>query len=55
MSEQPAAFDLITGTRFVRAVKYFLTSAVRWKARERARFLLLCTNSRIQIKKTRSR
>jgi len=33
MSEQPAAFDLITGTRFVRAVKYFLTSAVRWKAR----------------------
>ena len=33
MSEQPVAFDRITGLRFVRAVKYFLTSEVRWQAR----------------------
>jgi hypothetical protein len=33
MSEQPVAFDRITGRRFVRAVKYFLTSEVRWQAR----------------------
>ena len=29
MSEQPVAFDVVTGRRFVRAVKYFLTSDVR--------------------------
>jgi vitamin B12/bleomycin/antimicrobial peptide transport system ATP-binding/permease protein len=33
MSEQPVAFDRITGRRFVRAVRYFLTSEVRWQAR----------------------
>jgi vitamin B12/bleomycin/antimicrobial peptide transport system ATP-binding/permease protein len=33
MSEQPVAFDRVTGQRFVRAVKYFLTSEVRWQAR----------------------
>ena len=33
MSEQPVAFDRVTGQRFVRAVKYFLTSEVRWHAR----------------------
>lgn len=33
MSEQPVTFDRITGRRFVRAVKYFLTSEVRWQAR----------------------
>ena len=33
MSEQPVAFDRVTGRRFVRTVKYFLTSEVRWQAR----------------------
>ena len=33
MSEQPVTFDRLTGRRFVRAVKYFLTSEVRWQAR----------------------
>ena len=33
MSEQPGAFDRVTGRRFVRAVKDFLTSEVRWRAR----------------------
>ncbi len=33
MSEQQVAFDKVTGQRFVRAVKYFLTSEVRWQAR----------------------
>src|SRR6516225_3817399 len=33
MSEQPVAFDRVTGRRFLRAVKYFLTSEVRWRAR----------------------
>src|SRR5688572_17246671 len=33
MSEQQVAFDRLTGRRFVRAVKYFLTSEVRWRAR----------------------
>jgi putative ATP-binding cassette transporter len=33
MSEQPVAFDRVTGGRFVRAVKDFLTSEVRWRAR----------------------
>jgi len=33
MSEQPIAFDRVTGWRFVHAVKYFLTSEVRWRAR----------------------
>lgn len=33
MSDQPAAFDRATRRRFVRAVKYFLTSEVRWRAR----------------------
>ena len=33
MSEQPVAFDRVTGRRFVHAVKYFLTSEVRWPAR----------------------
>src|SRR6516164_10660433 len=33
MSEQPDAFDRVTGRRFVHAVKYFLTSEVRWRAR----------------------
>jgi putative ATP-binding cassette transporter len=33
MSEQPVAFDRVTGRRFVRAVKYFLSSEVRWQAR----------------------
>jgi putative ATP-binding cassette transporter len=32
MSEQPVTFDRLTGRRFVRAVKYFLTSEVRWQA-----------------------
>ena len=39
MSEQPVAFDRVTGRRFVRAVKDFLTSEVRWRAR--ALFALL--------------
>ena len=33
MSEQPIAFDWSTGRRFVRAVRDFLTSEVRWRAR----------------------
>jgi len=33
MSEQPVAFDLVTGRRLVRAVKDFFTSEVRWRAR----------------------
>src|SRR5438270_12774935 len=33
MSEQPVAFDRVTARRFVRAVKDFLTSEVRWRAR----------------------
>src|SRR3954452_21488105 len=33
MSEQGIAFDRITARRFVRAVKDFLTSEVRWQAR----------------------
>jgi putative ATP-binding cassette transporter len=33
MSEQPVAFDRVTGLRIVRAVKYFLTSEERWQAR----------------------
>jgi vitamin B12/bleomycin/antimicrobial peptide transport system ATP-binding/permease protein len=33
MSEQPGAFDRVTGRRFVRAVKDFLTSEERWRAR----------------------
>jgi len=33
MSEQPVAFDRVTARRFVRTVKYFLTSEVRWRAR----------------------
>src|SRR4029453_3357653 len=33
MSEKPVAFDRVTGRRFVRAVKDFLTSEVRWRAR----------------------
>jgi putative ATP-binding cassette transporter len=33
MSEQPVAFDRVTARRFVRAVKAFLTSEVRWPAR----------------------
>src|SRR5262245_35085796 len=33
MSEQPVAFDRVTGQRFVRAVKNFLTSELRWQAR----------------------
>src|SRR5262245_49183556 len=33
MSEQPVAFDRGTGRRFVRVVKAFLTSEVRWQAR----------------------
>jgi vitamin B12/bleomycin/antimicrobial peptide transport system ATP-binding/permease protein len=33
MSEQPTPFDRATGRRFVRAVKDFLTSEVRWRAR----------------------
>jgi vitamin B12/bleomycin/antimicrobial peptide transport system ATP-binding/permease protein len=33
MSEQLVAFDRVTGRRFVRAVKDFLTSEVRWRAR----------------------
>jgi putative ATP-binding cassette transporter len=33
MSEQPVAFDRATGRRFVRVVKDFLTSEVRWQAR----------------------
>src|SRR5690242_4775904 len=32
MSEQPAAFDRVTARRFIRAVKDFLTSEVRWQA-----------------------
>jgi putative ATP-binding cassette transporter len=33
MSEQPIAFDLLTARRFVRTVKEFFTSEVRWLAR----------------------
>jgi putative ATP-binding cassette transporter len=33
MSEQPVAFDRATARRFVRVVKDFLTSEVRWQAR----------------------
>ena len=33
MSEQRIAFDRVTARRFVRAVKDFLTSEVRWQAR----------------------
>ena len=33
MSEQPVAFDRVTLRRFIRAVKDFFTSEVRWKAR----------------------
>ena len=33
MSEQAVAFDKVTGRRFVRAIKDFLTSEVRWQAR----------------------
>src|SRR5215471_7862215 len=33
MREQPVAFDLVTGRRFVRAVKDFFSSEVRWRAR----------------------
>jgi putative ATP-binding cassette transporter len=33
MSEQPVAFDRVTGRRFARAVTDFLTSEVRWRAR----------------------
>src|SRR5262245_61401247 len=33
MSEQPVAFDRATGRRFIRVVKDFLTSEVRWQAR----------------------
>jgi putative ATP-binding cassette transporter len=33
MSEQPAAFDRATRRHFARAVKDFLTSEVRWRAR----------------------
>jgi putative ATP-binding cassette transporter len=33
MSEQPVAFDRATGRRFLRVVKDFLTSEVRWPAR----------------------
>src|SRR5215471_9698999 len=33
MSEQPVSLDLATGRRFVRAVKDFFTSEVRWRAR----------------------
>ncbi|HEX4772295.1 MAG TPA: ABC transporter transmembrane domain-containing protein, partial [Bryobacteraceae bacterium] len=33
MSEQPVTFDRVTVQRFVRTVKYFLTSEVRWRAR----------------------
>lgn len=33
MSEHPVALDLATGRRFVRAVKDFFTSEVRWRAR----------------------
>ena len=33
MSEQPIALDRVTGRRFVRAVRDFLTSEVRWRAR----------------------
>jgi vitamin B12/bleomycin/antimicrobial peptide transport system ATP-binding/permease protein len=32
MSEQPVAFDLVTGRRLVHAVKDFFTSEVRWRA-----------------------
>jgi putative ATP-binding cassette transporter len=32
MSEQPVAFDWVTGRRFFRAVSAFLTSEVRWRA-----------------------
>jgi vitamin B12/bleomycin/antimicrobial peptide transport system ATP-binding/permease protein len=32
MSEQPVPFDLVTVRRFVRAVKDFITSEVRWRA-----------------------
>jgi putative ATP-binding cassette transporter len=33
MSEHPVTLDRATGRRFVRAVKEFLTSEVRWRAR----------------------
>jgi putative ATP-binding cassette transporter len=33
MSEQPVSFDRVTARRFVRSVKAFLTSEVRWPAR----------------------
>ena len=33
MSEQPVTFDRVILQRFVRSVKYFLTSEVRWRAR----------------------
>jgi putative ATP-binding cassette transporter len=33
MSEQPVAFDLVTGRRFARAVKDFFNSEMRWRAR----------------------
>jgi ABC-type uncharacterized transport system, permease and ATPase components len=33
MSEQPVAFDRVTLQRFLRAIKDFFTSEVRWKAR----------------------
>lgn len=33
MSEQPVTFDMVTARRFVRAVKDFFSSEVRWKAR----------------------
>jgi len=33
MSEQLVAFDRVTARRFIRAVKDFLTSEVRWQAR----------------------
>ncbi len=41
MSEQPVAFDRVTLRRFIRAVKDFFTSEVRWKAR--GLFALLVT------------
>jgi putative ATP-binding cassette transporter len=33
MSEQPVAFDRVTLRRFIRAIKDFFTSEVRWRAR----------------------
>jgi len=41
MSEQPVAFDRVTGRRFVRAVKDFLTSEVRWRARGLSALLIV--------------